>query len=109
MRNSSYHSIGSEDRAAVAALHAAVLPMKGQVRDPGARASYDEIIGGVVPPDGVTFESDTVGGVSDWWCRPATARPAEAILYLHGGWYMMGTAKTYRHLARMPRRSTAIC
>jgi len=83
--------------------------MKGQVRDPGARASHDEIIGGVVPPDGVTFEPDTVGGVSSWWCRPATARPAEAILYLHGGWYMMGTAKAYRHLARMPRRSTAIC
>jgi acetyl esterase/lipase len=99
MRNSSCHSIGSEDRAAVAAMRAAVLPMKGQVRDPGARASYDAIIGGVVPPDGVTFEPDTVGGVSGWWCRPATARSAEAILYLHGGWYMMGTAKAYRHLA----------
>jgi len=80
-------------------MRAAVLPMKGRVRDLSGRASYDEIIGGVAPPDGVAYEPDTVGGVSGWWCRPATARRAEAILYLHGGWYIMGTAKAYRHLA----------
>ena len=72
-----FHPIESADRAAVTALRAAVLPMKGQV----------------------AYEPDTIGGVSGWWCRPATARPAETILYLHGGWYIMGTAKAYRHLA----------
>jgi epsilon-lactone hydrolase len=99
MRPPSFHSIGSDDRAAIAALRALVLPMKGQVRDSSGRASYDEIIGRVAPPDGVAFAFDTIGGVSGWWCRPATSRLAEAILYLHGGWYMMGTARAYRHLA----------
>jgi monoterpene epsilon-lactone hydrolase len=99
MHTPSFHPIGSADRAAVTALRAAVLPMKGQVRDSAGRAAYDEIIGRVAAPDGVAYEPDTIGGVSGWWCRPATARPAEAILYLHGGWYIMGTAKAYRHLA----------
>jgi monoterpene epsilon-lactone hydrolase len=94
-----FHAIGPEDRAAIAAMRAAVRPMKGQVRDSSGRASYDEILARVAPPNGVAFEPDTLGGVPGWWCRPAGNRPAEAILYLHGGWYMMGSATAYRHLA----------
>src|SRR5579863_1301226 len=94
-----FHSITPEDRATVAAIRAAVRPSKGQVRDASGRAAYDQIIGSVAPPAGVAFEPDTIGGIAGWWCRPATARDDEAILYLHGGWYIMGTAKAYRHLA----------
>lgn len=80
-------------------MHTAGLPEKGQVRDASGRAAYDDIIGAVIRPDGVAFEPDTIGGVAGWWCRPQSSRADTAILYLHGGWYMMGTAKAYRHLA----------
>lgn len=99
MRTTSFHSISPDDRAAVAGLRAAVLPMKGQVRDPAGRAAYDAIIAHVAPPKGVDYEPDTIGGIPGWWCHPQTGRLAGTILYLHGGWYMMGSAKAYRHLA----------
>jgi acetyl esterase/lipase len=38
-----------------------------------------------------------VGGVPGWWCRPSNARPGQAILYLHGGWYNWGSALAYRN------------
>jgi acetyl esterase/lipase len=47
--------------------------------------------------DGVEYEPAFVGGVAGWWCRPAGADPGAAILYLHGGAYVVGSAKAYRH------------
>jgi monoterpene epsilon-lactone hydrolase len=46
----------------------------------------------------VTFESGTVGNVPGIWVHPASSRPDEAILHLHGGWFSAGSAKAYRHL-----------
>jgi epsilon-lactone hydrolase len=37
--------------------------------------------------------------VSGWWARPTNKRPEGTILYLHGGWYVLGSAQAYRHLA----------
>jgi monoterpene epsilon-lactone hydrolase len=53
---------------------------------------------GVSPRGDVTFESDTVGGVPGLWVRPASSRPDEALLHLHGGWFHAGSARAYRHL-----------
>jgi len=39
----------------------------------------------------------TVGGVPGWWLRPAGAPAAAAILYLHGGAYIVGSAAAYRN------------
>jgi len=49
--------------------------------------------------EGVTYEAATVGGVPGWWCRPAAADIGPAILYLHGGAYVVGSARAYRHFA----------
>jgi len=49
--------------------------------------------------ESVTFESAVVGGVPGWWARPADAVVAGAILYLHGGAYVVGSARAYRHFA----------
>ena len=48
---------------------------------------------------GVQYEDAVVGGVKGVWCRPENARAGAAILYLHGGAYVLGTARAYRHLA----------
>ena len=93
------HSISSEDRTTVTAMGAAVRPHKGQMRGVAARAPFDAIMGAVPPADGVAYEANTINGVPGWWCRPPQTRAGEAILYLHGGWYSLGSALAYRNLA----------
>jgi monoterpene epsilon-lactone hydrolase len=34
--------------------------------------------------------------VRGWWVRPQEAEPGQAILFLHGGGYVQGSAKAYR-------------
>jgi epsilon-lactone hydrolase len=41
---------------------------------------------------GAVYESDVRG----WWVRPQHAEPGRAILFLHGGGYVQGSAKAYR-------------
>ncbi len=96
---SMFHPLSAEDAAVAAAMRAIVEPHKGLMRGPAARQSFDEIMGHVSAPAGVTYEPDTVGDVPRWWCRPAMTIRDAAILYLHGGWYVWGSAQAYRHLA----------
>ena len=93
------HAISPEDRAVVAATRAIVEPQKGLLRGVAARQPFDEIMGHVAAPNDVAYEADTIGGVPGWWCRPANKQPAGTILYLHGGWYVLGSAQAYRHFA----------
>ncbi len=93
------HPLSSEDQRAVQAIRSAVGAHKGQLRGPAARAPFDAIIGAVPPFEGVTYRPDTINGVPGWWCHPPQARAGEGILYLHGGWYGIGSALAYRHLA----------
>jgi epsilon-lactone hydrolase len=71
---------------------------KGKLQGVAARGTFDGIMSSVVAPEGVTFESDTVGGVAGWWCRPADAPEHTAILHIHGGWFTWGSARAFRHL-----------
>ncbi len=80
-------------------MGAAVRSHKGQMRGPAARVPFDGILEAVPMAEGVTYESETINGVPGWWCRPPQARVGEAILYLHGGWYSLGSALAYRNLA----------
>jgi acetyl esterase/lipase len=71
------------------------------------RAGYDANVGLTRPADGVTYEPATVGGVAGVWCRPKDARTDAAILYLHGGAYVLGSSVGYRNLAgQIAARST---
>ena len=93
------HPISPADKAAVATMRAIVEPQKGRLQGIAARGPFDEIMGHVAAPAEVTYEPDTIGGVSGWWARPTNKTPVGTILYFHGGWYIFGTAKAYRHLA----------
>jgi acetyl esterase/lipase len=46
----------------------------------------------------VTFETDTVGGVSGFWAKPARPQKGAAIIHVHGGWFNFGSARAYRNL-----------
>ncbi len=98
------HPLTAADAAAMQALRALVEPLRGTMQGTAARAPFDAIMARVAAPEGVTFDADTVGGIPGWWCRPFGARPAEAILHLHGGWFNWGSAQAFRsfvgHIAR---------
>ena len=50
-------------------------------------------------PEDLVFEAGEVGGVAGWWSRPPGADPAAAVLYLHGGAFVLGSAMAYRGFA----------
>lgn len=66
------------------------------------RSIYDTFISASPLADNVTLDAVEHDGVHGWWVRPAQVNPAQtqsqsqAILYLHGGGYVLGSAKAYR-------------
>ncbi|MBI3676812.1 MAG: alpha/beta hydrolase [Proteobacteria bacterium] len=50
-------------------------------------------------PEGTEVESATIGGVKGEWVRSRRAGRGAALLYLHGGGYVVGSPKSHRHLA----------
>lgn len=82
----------------MAAMRAIVEPNKGRLQGTAGRAAFDAIMEHVAVPEGVIFESGTVGGIPGWWARPQAARPGAVVLHIHGGWFNWGSAKAYRNL-----------
>jgi len=92
------HPLAPEDAAVMSAMRAMVAPLKGKLQGIAAREPFNGIMEGVSPPEGVTFQPDTVGGISGLWCKPSDSRSRGAILHLHGGWFNWGSARAYRNL-----------
>jgi len=92
------HPLDPEDASTISRIEAAARPYKGARWRIEARPQYDALMEGVSPRGEVTFKSDTVGGVPGLWVHPASSRPDEALLHLHGGWFNAGSARAYRHL-----------
>lgn len=96
--------IDAEERARETALrqHFAAFwaSASGELRD-----IYDTFIGASPLTDDVSLEAVDEAGVHGWWVRPRAASNAaskqatlakQAILYLHGGGYVLGSSKAYR-------------
>jgi len=64
----------------------------------GIRAAVEELHGQFTPPQDVAVAPVIAGGVPALRMTPEAASPA-AVLYLHGGGHMSGSAFGYRHLA----------
>src|SRR3989441_4617389 len=91
------HPLSQEDSLVATALRAGVAAVKGKLAGTAARGPFDAIMERVAAPAGVTFEADTVGGISGLWAKPARPRRGAAILHVHGGWFNLGTASAYRN------------
>src|SRR6267154_4327523 len=91
------HPLSPEDSLGATALRASVAAVKGKLAGTAARGPFDDVMERVAAPTEVTFEADTVGGISGLWAKPARPRKGAAILHLHGGWYNLGTARAYRN------------
>ncbi len=67
------------------------------------RASFDVLVenyvGHPIPlPEGTRVESVDVDGIPAAWMYPPDAETERVVLYLHGGFYMLGSLKSYRDL-----------
>jgi monoterpene epsilon-lactone hydrolase len=106
------HKQTSVDAATMVATreYMATLPKLAVV--PEARGWYDEFLALTPAADNVRFEPGMIAGVSGWWCIPADAPADAALLHLHGGGYVLGSAQAYRnfvsHLAQKARVSAFI-
>jgi acetyl esterase/lipase len=92
------HPVSHQDSVAATALRGAVAAFKGKLTGTAARGPFDDVMERVAAPTDVTFEADTVGGISGWWARPARSQKGAAILHVHGGWFNFGSARAYRNL-----------
>ncbi|MCH2170291.1 alpha/beta hydrolase [Myxococcota bacterium] len=64
-----------------------------------SRAGFEAMTASFVIPDDVRVESVDVAGIPAAWVTASGARDDAAMLYLHGGGYMMGSVKTHTELA----------
>jgi epsilon-lactone hydrolase len=94
-----HHPASAKDLATVEAVRQQSAPFKGALSSPDARPGYDAMIEATPIEAGVAYEKATVGGVPGVWFRPENFQPNAALLYLHGGGYMVGSAFAYRHFA----------
>lgn len=60
------------------------------------RTKYNAFIADTPIMDRVRFRPATSSAIPGLWCEPDSARPERAMLYLHGGAYVMGNADAYR-------------
>jgi acetyl esterase/lipase len=92
-----YHKEHLLDRAAMVAMRAMIALQPAADLSPSGRAGFDELMSKTPQVDTVTYEAAEIGGVPGWWCRPPEATPGAAILYFHGGAYVVGSAQAYRN------------
>lgn len=103
-----WHPVSPDDQIAMTAMRSMVEPNKGRLRGVQARIPFDGIIERVAPPADVEFRQEEVGGVAGWWCTPEGARPGEAVLHLHGGWFNWGTAEAFQKLVGHIAKSAGV-
>jgi acetyl esterase/lipase len=60
------------------------------------RAVYDAFTSASPLAPDVVLEAVDESSARGWWVRPQQPRPGQAILFLHGGGYVLGSAKAYR-------------
>jgi len=90
------HPLTSADAQARVLLRSVLAPHKGQVRGVAARPAFDAILRQTPPAKNVDYVPDTIAEVPGTWCRPVV--PVDrTILWLHGGWFVGGSADAYRN------------
>ena len=62
------------------------------------RAGFEDGYRSMPVPDEVTFTPVDAGGVPAEWVTPSEVEGNRAIVYLHGGGYVVGSLNTHRHV-----------
>lgn len=82
----------------MASLRQAAAAGPGFPGGTAGRAAFDTFVQQTPEYPTVRYEAATVGGVPGWWYRPVGSPSDSAVLYLHGGAYVAGSAEAYQHL-----------
>ena len=77
----------------------AALPDTADYSIAETRAFYDRAEQAFEVAADITVEPVEVAGRAGEWLRPPTCRDGAAVLYLHGGGYVIGSTLTHRTLA----------
>jgi len=77
----------------------ASLPDTLQMSVDEIRALYDQASDYFPLPEGVSVEEVEADSVSGEWVKASGAKDDAAILYLHGGGYVIGSLASHRHMA----------
>src|SRR4051812_14473794 len=93
-----HHALSAAESEIERAMFANLQPRPASSIDT-LRRGYDQMIAETPIVDGLALEAVDRDGVHGWWIRPANAPADRAILFLHGGGYMLGSAQAYRGLA----------
>jgi epsilon-lactone hydrolase len=96
--STTYHAELPRDAATMRALRAELARHPILAFGPAIRPIFAALMQ-ETPTAAVSYEEAEVGGVRGWWCRPPDAAPRTALLYLHGGAYVAGSAFAFRHFA----------
>jgi epsilon-lactone hydrolase len=64
-----------------------------------ARSQFDAMFADVPLPAGISVEPGHLGDIPGLWLQPGAAPRDQVILYLHGGAYVIGSAKGYAPVA----------
>jgi epsilon-lactone hydrolase len=91
--------LSPQDAPAVAAMRLAASAHKGEKLGPEARSMFDAMFAATPAAADVRVEAATVGGIAGFWLRLPNARPGARMLYLHGGGYVLGSAKALANFA----------
>ena len=86
------------DRAAMLAMRAQLAVQAKLQFGPEACPDFDSLMEKTPAAEGVTYDVATIAGVAGWWCRPQHPVDDCAIIYFHGGAYVLGSAAAYRNL-----------
>jgi phosphinothricin tripeptide acetyl hydrolase len=79
--------------------HLAKLPAPETMSIAERRRQYERAEKVFTLPAQTSLESVQAGGRPAEWLRTPTARTDAALLYLHGGGYVIGSPRSHRHLA----------
>ena len=89
------HALSEKDAAVMKQIREGLKGVKGTVTGPDSRPMFDEIMKRVAPADDIESAEGVVGGVPGIWVRPQPAPGDCAILYFHGGAYVVGSPRAY--------------
>ena len=79
--------------------HLAKLPPTDKMTTAERRAQYEKAERFFPTPSDIKIEQVTAGAAAAEWLTPPGARADAAVLYLHGGGYVIGSPRSHRHLA----------
>jgi len=85
-----------ELRTIIGALQAMQTDTEPSIEE--LRTGYEAMGQMSPPPDGVTYEPADAGGVPAEWAIPTGVPEGTAVVYLHGGGYVIGNLNTHRSL-----------